>query len=70
MGKIDLEYAKKNFRDYLKAYDQQDEKIRLKRIHTFCVVDASRLYLQTGRIFPGGYKSGIAYCPASRYRKI
>ena len=41
MGKIDLEYAKKNFRDYLKAYDQQDEKIRLKRIHTFCVVDAA-----------------------------
>ena len=41
MGKIDLEYAKKNFRDYLKAYDQQDEKIKLKRIHTFCVVDAA-----------------------------
>lgn len=41
MGKIDLEYAKKSFEDYLAAYDQEDEKIKLKRVHTFCVVDAA-----------------------------
>lgn len=41
IGTIDLEYAKKNFREYLKAYDQTDDKIKLKRVHTFCVVDAA-----------------------------
>lgn len=41
MGKIDLEYAKEIFQEYLAAYDQEDEKIKLKRVHTFCVVDAA-----------------------------
>lgn len=41
MSSIDLEYAKKSFREYLSAYDQTDDKIKLKRVHTFCVVDAA-----------------------------
>ena len=36
-----MEYAKKSFREYLSAYDQTDDKIKLKRVHTFCVVDAA-----------------------------
>lgn len=41
MNSIDLEYAKKSFREYLTAYDPEDEKIKLKRVHTFCVVEAA-----------------------------
>lgn len=41
MGKIDLDYARQSFREYLKAYDSKDEKIRLKTVHTFCVVKAA-----------------------------
>ena len=49
MEKIDLEYAKKSFREYLQSYDQKDEKIKLKRIHTFCVVDAAEYICKIGR---------------------
>ena len=35
---IDLTYAKKKFEEYLKLYDIQDDKIRLKKVHTFAVL--------------------------------
>ncbi len=38
---IDMEYAKGQFRQYLSNYDETDGKIRLKEIHTFCVLDAA-----------------------------
>lgn len=41
MGKIDLEHARKKFREYLSTYDEKDEKIKLKKVHTFCVVKAA-----------------------------
>ena len=50
MEKIDLEYAKKSFREYLQSYDQKDEKIKLKRIHTFCVVDAAEYICRHERL--------------------
>ncbi|WP_287713931.1 HD domain-containing protein [Blautia sp.] len=37
---IDLEYAKESFRQYLSNYDRSDDKILLKEVHTFCVLDA------------------------------
>ena len=39
---INLEYAKKQFDLYLKNYDAEDEKIHLKKVHTFAVLDAAR----------------------------
>lgn len=41
MAGIDLEYARKSFQRYLSAYDAEDDKIKLKRVHTFCVVKAA-----------------------------
>ena len=41
MGKIDLTFAKNSFRRYLEDYDQKDPKIHLKKVHTFCVVEAA-----------------------------
>lgn len=38
---IDLEYAKERFRIYLNGYDTTDDKIKLKEVHTFCVLDAA-----------------------------
>lgn len=38
---IDLEYAKKKFELYLKDYDMKDEKILLKKKHTFAVLDTA-----------------------------
>lgn len=38
---IDLEYAKESFRQYLSHYDRSDDKIMLKEVHTFCVLDAA-----------------------------
>ena len=46
MSEIDLEYARKSFQEYLSAYDAKDEKIKLKRVHTFCVVKAAE-YITT-----------------------
>ena len=46
MSGIDLEYARKSFQEYLSAYDAKDEKIKLKRVHTFCVVKAAE-YITT-----------------------
>ena len=40
---IDLEYAKESFRQYLSNYDRSDDKILLKEVHTFCVLDAADL---------------------------
>lgn len=38
---IDIEYAKRQFKQYLSNYDENDDKIKLKVIHTFCVLDAA-----------------------------
>lgn len=39
---IDFAKAKQVFETYLDDYDREDDKIRLKIIHTYCVVDCSR----------------------------
>ena len=39
---MDLQYARETFERYLEQYDQSDDKIRLKIVHTYGVVDASR----------------------------
>lgn len=38
---MDLEYAKESFQQYLNHYDRSDDKIMLKEVHTFCVLDAA-----------------------------
>lgn len=37
----DLAYAKHQFEQYLSNYNETDEKIKLKKIHTFCVLEAA-----------------------------
>lgn len=39
---IDFLQAKKAFEEYLDGYDREDDKIRLKIIHTYGVVDSAR----------------------------
>lgn len=39
---IDLEYAKKAFENYLNDYDQKNEKIKLKIVHTYGVMECSK----------------------------
>lgn len=39
---MDLEYAKRQFEQYLDHYDREDDKVRLKIIHTYGVVECSR----------------------------
>lgn len=39
---IDLSYARRQFAAYLRQYNPEDDKIRLKIIHTYGVVDSSR----------------------------
>ncbi len=38
---IDLQYAKERFVNYLEGYDRKDDKIHLKEVHTFCVLNAA-----------------------------
>lgn len=38
---INIDYAKHQFQQYLSNYDASDGKIKLKEIHTFCVLDAA-----------------------------
>lgn len=38
---IDMEFAKKKFGEYLSNYDRGDDKINLKAVHTYCVVEAA-----------------------------
>ena len=38
---MDLQYAKKQFECYLNHYDRDDDKIRLKIVHTYGVVECS-----------------------------
>ena len=35
---IDLQYAKKAFENYLNDYDQKNEKIKLKIVHTLSLI--------------------------------
>lgn len=39
---IDLKYAREQFERYLDGYDREDEKIKLKIVHTYGVVDCAR----------------------------
>lgn len=38
---IDVEYARRQFEEYLDGYDRKDDKIHLKEVHTFCVLEAA-----------------------------
>lgn len=38
---MNIDYAKKQFQDYLQDYDRTDDKIRLKEVHTYAVLDAA-----------------------------
>lgn len=38
---VDIEYARKKFDEYLEGYDRKDDKIHLKEVHTFCVLEAA-----------------------------
>lgn len=38
---VDLHYAREQFEQYLEGYDRTDDKIHLKEVHTFCVLDAA-----------------------------
>ena len=38
---IDFKVAKAAFEKYLDEYDRKDDKIRLKIVHTYCVVNAA-----------------------------
>lgn len=53
---MDFTYAKREFRNYLKHYDCHDDKIRLKIVHTYGVVEdstkiASRMRLSREDLF-------------------
>ena len=39
---IDLQYAKKAFENYLNDYDPKNEKIKLKIVHTYGVMECSK----------------------------
>lgn len=39
---IDIDKAKKRFEKYVSQYDLNNDKIRLKMIHTYCVVETSK----------------------------
>lgn len=39
---MDFERARRAFEEYLDGYDREDEKIRLKIVHTYCVVDCAK----------------------------
>lgn len=39
---LDIEYTKKAFQEYVNQFDLHDDKIRLKLIHTYCVVETSQ----------------------------
>ena len=53
---MDFAQAKKIFAGYLKQYDTKNDKIRLKIVHTYGVVDAARLIAEglglSGRFKP------------------
>lgn len=36
-----LQYAREQFASYLEGYDRKDDKIHLKEVHTFCVLEAA-----------------------------
>ena len=39
---IDLQYSKKAFENYLNDYDRKNEKIKLKIVHTYGVMECSK----------------------------
>ena len=43
---MDLQHAKKEFEHYLDGYDREDDKIRLKIVHTYGVAECSRRIAQ------------------------
>ncbi len=40
--RMDFERARQAFEEYLDGYDRKDEKINLKIVHTYCVVDCAK----------------------------
>ena len=40
---IDLEYARKNYKEYLSKYDLSNDKAKLKVEHTYRVAEISRI---------------------------
>lgn len=42
---IDLGHAKEEFEHYLDGYDRENDKVKLKIIHTYGVVECSRKFL-------------------------
>lgn len=53
---IDLAYAKKQFDAFLDEFDREDDKIKLKIVHTYAVVDAAheiavRMGLTQGEVY-------------------
>lgn len=41
-NRVDFEHAKQVFEQYLDGYDREDDKVRLKITHTYCVLECSR----------------------------
>ena len=39
---IDLQHAKEAFERYLDGYDRENDKVKLKIVHTYGVVECSR----------------------------
>lgn len=59
---IDFKSARAAFEEYLKEYDRDDDKIRLKIVHTYCVVDCvENIARRMG--FPG--KTGSWVCSSA-----
>lgn len=38
---VDVQHARERFEEYLEGYDRGDDKIHLKEVHTFCVLEAA-----------------------------
>ena len=65
MGKIDFDHAKLEFEKYLRNFDLENSKIRLKQEHTFGVVKAADYNLQQGRNGRRRQRTGSSHCPSS-----
>ena len=44
---INLQYSKKAFENYLNDYDRKNEKIKLKIVHTYGVMECSKKIAET-----------------------
>lgn len=62
---IDFKAAKQAFENYLDEYDRKDDKIRLKIVHTYCVVDAAEEIAYPDASERGRRSAGQDHWPAS-----